>query len=263
MNRQPLRDLRVKRIANRLRRPAPRGLLWRRRPVSRNWGFDRGTPIDRFYIEAFLERHRADVRGRVLEVRDDTYTRRFGGHGVESHVLDLDPANARATVVADLADAPHLPSSAYDCFILTQTLHFIYDVRAAISAAERVLAPGGTLLATMPCVSRMSRELFDSDFWRLTPAGARHLFGDIFGPERVEISYHGNAVVAASFLMGVAAEEVRNRLLTQTDPLYPLIVTIRATKGPARGTGRASDRHEGLSARFGGDLLEGPPPTAR
>ena len=47
--------------------------------LSRDFGFDRGTPIDRYYIESFLSTHASDIRGHVLEVADNTYTRRFGG----------------------------------------------------------------------------------------------------------------------------------------------------------------------------------------
>ena len=53
-------------------------------PLSPQWGWDRGTPIDRHYIERFLETHRRDVRGSVLEVRDSNYTaavRRRRGNG--------------------------------------------------------------------------------------------------------------------------------------------------------------------------------------
>ena len=49
--------------------------LRRTEPISRAYGFDRGTPVDRHYIEAFLQRHApspdysaGDIRGRVLEV---------------------------------------------------------------------------------------------------------------------------------------------------------------------------------------------------
>lgn len=59
-------------------------------PLTSDWGFSRGLPVDRPYIEAFLERHAADIRGRVLEVGDDSYTRRFGGERVtQRDVLDI------------------------------------------------------------------------------------------------------------------------------------------------------------------------------
>ena len=123
-------------------------------PVSAEWGFDRGTPIDRYYIGRFLEAHAADVRGRVLEVKSSDYTRRFDRGVVRADVLDIDPKNEQATIVADLTAADHVPAGLFDCFILTQTLQFIYDAPAAVRHAHRLLAPGGALLATVPVVSR-------------------------------------------------------------------------------------------------------------
>jgi hypothetical protein len=58
------------------------GSLRRTEPISRDFGFVRGGPVDRYYIEGFLSRHAGDIAGRVLEIGDDTYTRRFGGGAV-------------------------------------------------------------------------------------------------------------------------------------------------------------------------------------
>jgi SAM-dependent methyltransferase len=217
-------------LLRRVLRPAPRGLLLRSGPVSRGWGFDRGLPIDRYFIERFLAQHRADIRGRVLEVKDDGYTNRFGSTVSHADVLDIDDTNPAATVIADLTSAPQIPDERYDCVLLTQVLHLVYDVHAAVAECRRILKPGGTLLVTMPTVSRCSRELQDSDFWRITPAGANRLFGDVFGSDHVEVAGHGNAVLGASFLMGVAVEEVPARQLRRQDPLFPVLVTIRATR---------------------------------
>ncbi|HKN87045.1 MAG TPA: methyltransferase domain-containing protein, partial [Nitrospiraceae bacterium] len=130
------------------------GSLRRVLPISRTYGFDRGQPIDRYYIERFLARHADDIRGRVLEIADDAYTRRFGGRRVTtSDVLHVVEGNPHATIVADLTNAGHLPSEQYDCVILTQVLSVIYDVRAALRTVYRLLKPGGTLLATTPGVA--------------------------------------------------------------------------------------------------------------
>ena len=51
-------------------------------PVSREFGFERGRPIDRWYIERFLREHAGDVRGRVLEVAESTYTQWYGDGAV-------------------------------------------------------------------------------------------------------------------------------------------------------------------------------------
>jgi SAM-dependent methyltransferase len=217
-------------LLRRLLRPAPRGLLMRTGPVSRSWGFDRGLPIDRYFIETFLDEHRRHISGRVLEVKDDGYTRRFGATVRHAEVLDIDPGNPAATVVADLADAPQITDASYDCLLLTQVLHQVYDLHAAVAECRRILRPGGTLLATMPSVSRCSSEPRDTDYWRITPSAADRLFGDVFGTENVEVEAHGNAVLGASFLMGVAVQEVPARQLRRHDPRFPVLVTIRATR---------------------------------
>src|SRR5829696_1913433 len=69
------------------------GTLHRQRPLSDNWGFDRGTPVDRYYINKFLDKYRSDITGRVLEVKDSGYTDRYGSNLTGSDVLDIDPSN--------------------------------------------------------------------------------------------------------------------------------------------------------------------------
>ncbi|MFL6195570.1 MAG: class I SAM-dependent methyltransferase [Thermoanaerobaculia bacterium] len=211
-------------------RGARLGVLHRTTPLSESWGFDRGTPVDRHYIEAFLEEHRGDIRGRVLEVQDSGYTDRFGS-GVEAReVLDVDPANPRATIVADLAAADAIPRDSFDAFILTQTLHLIYDVRAALRHARRILRPGGVLLATLPSVSRVSRGAAASDYWRFTPASARALFGEAFAPDRVTVRCYGNVLSGIAFLSGMAHEELAAGELAVRDEHFPVIVAVRAVK---------------------------------
>ena len=79
------------------------GNLRRVTPISREFGFDRGLPVDRYYIENFLTHHADDIRGRVLEIGDNSYTRRFGGdHVTKSDVLHVVEGNPQATIVGDL-----------------------------------------------------------------------------------------------------------------------------------------------------------------
>ena len=67
-------------LTRRLRRKTVRfGDLRRLSPFSRQFGFDRGQPIDRYYVESFLQEHASSIRGRVLEIGDDFYSRQFGG----------------------------------------------------------------------------------------------------------------------------------------------------------------------------------------
>lgn len=214
----------------RLRRPAWLGTLRRTSPLSEGYGLERGTPVDRWYIERFLEQHRVAIRGRVLEVKNSKYTHRFGAGVEQADVLDIDPANRNATIVADLATADAVPADSFDCFILTQTLHFIYEAQAAIAHAHRLLRPGGVLLCTAPCISRIERGSIKTEYWRFTRASCSRLFGDVFGPENVRVDTYGNVLTGIAFLAGMAREELRQRELEDHDEHFPLIVTVRAQK---------------------------------
>jgi SAM-dependent methyltransferase len=204
-------------------------------PISREFGFDRGQPIDRYYIDGFLQRHAADIQGRVVEVYDNTYTRRFGGNRVvRSDVLDIDEGNSRATIVADLTGAGDVPSNSFDCFILTQTLQLIYDLHAAVRNVHRLLKPGGVLLATIPGVSQIDRyNCADTWCWGFTKVSARRLFEQSFRADDIEVTAHGNVLSAVSFLEGVATQELRPDELDYIDPCYELLITVRAVKSPA------------------------------
>jgi SAM-dependent methyltransferase len=214
------------------------GSLRRLHPISRVFGSDRGRCIDRHFIEGFLARHSGDIHGRVLEVGENTYTRRFGGDRVtRSDILHVLPGSRRATVYADLADAANVPSDAFDSIILTQTLLCIYDVRSAVRTLARILKPGGVLLATVPGISQISRYDMErwGDYWRFTTRSARRLLEESFPSENVEIDAHGNVLVAIAFLHGLAAEELSPEELGYRDPDYELLITARAVK-PGGGT---------------------------
>jgi len=210
------------------------GDLDRRTPVSREWGYERGTPIDRYYIERFLEKHSSDIKGRVLEVQEADYTRKFGTSRVErSDVLDLDPANARATIIADLRSAGNIPPDTFDCIILTQTVHVIDDMRAVFGECARILKPGGVLLTTLPSASRVCLEYgHDGDFWRVTEAGARQLLEGIFPSDLLAVESHGNVLVNAAFLYGLGCHELRIDDFEAADPYFPLVVSARAMNQP-------------------------------
>jgi peptidoglycan/xylan/chitin deacetylase (PgdA/CDA1 family)/SAM-dependent methyltransferase len=208
------------------------GDLRRTAPISPVWGLDRGIPLDRYYIHRFLDRHQSDIRGRVLEVKDSGYARAFGADRVTAcDVLDVDPANTHATVVADLSRADTIADETYDCFILTQTLGVIYDVAASLRHAVRVLKPGGVLLCTLPAAGRISYdEGLDGDYWRFTEASVRRLFEEVLPPGSFEVRGHGNVLACTAFLYGLAPHELTADELDTVDPYFPVVYTVRAVK---------------------------------
>jgi SAM-dependent methyltransferase len=201
-------------------------------PLSRHFGYDRGTPIDRYYIERFLGECAADVKGRVLEIGDDSYSRRFGGNRIERQdILHVHAGNPRATIVGDISEPGLLPPASFDCIVLTQTLHLIFDMAAAVRALHAALKPGGVALVTVPGISPIDRgEWGRSWYWSLTAASAQRLFAPPFGEANIRVDWHGNLFAATAFLRGAACEEVRQAKLDLRDEAYPVTITVRARR---------------------------------
>jgi GT2 family glycosyltransferase/SAM-dependent methyltransferase len=216
----------------RVRKAVKFGDLRRLRPISPHFGYDRGKPVDRRYIEDFLSRHTEDIKGRVLEVADNAYTVQYGGVRVtHSDILHFSPGNPRATLVGDLAKGGNLPSGAFDCIVLTQTLHLIFDVHKATATLHRMLKPGGVLLITVPGVSSVDRgEWGSSWYWSLSPAALCRLLEERFDNARISVTAYGNVLAAISFLHGLGEHELNAAELDAYDPQYPMIVAARAVK---------------------------------
>ena len=227
-----LRPLRGAYVDWRRGRPPKLGDLRRVTPIDPNWGYERGTPIDRVYVEEFVRSHAADIRGRVLEIAAPDYTTRFG-RGVERvDILMATEGNPQATILGDLTDAPQIPSDAFDCVIVTQTLQFVYDVRAALATLYRILAPGGVLLATVPGITKISPPEDEQygEWWHFTARSARRLAEEAFGAGNVETRSYGNVLTATGFLYGLAASDLTPDELASHDRLYEVIVGVRGVK---------------------------------
>lgn len=209
------------------------GSLRRLTPISRQFGFDRGHPVDRRYIELFLREFAADVQGQVLEIGDDYYSRSLGGSRITGQdVLHVSKEHSGTSITASLENAPQIASERFDCIILTQTLHLIYDLRAALATLQRILRPGGVLLATLPGISQICRDRAypETDSWRFTAYSAKRLFNEYFPDQGVHVQTYGNVLAATAFLYGLASGELKPSELDHHDPDYPVIVCVRAKK---------------------------------
>ena len=218
------------------------GQLRRLTPISPIFGIDRGLPVDRYYIEKFLQENAAMIRGRTLELGDPTYIKKFGGAGVTRiDVLHVAAGNPAATIVADLTDAGHIEAELFDCIILTQSLQMIYDFKAALRTLFRILRPGGTLLLTTHGITKIARRLGRDDwgeYWHFTTQSAEAVFAETFPGAAVKVTPWGNVLAATAYLHELAAEELTRKELDHLDPDFEVIVSVRARKPAAAPTGQ-------------------------
>ena len=198
------------------------------KPLSRNYGSDRGEPLDRYYIEKFLSENANFIKGDCLEIENNTYCLSFGKN-CKCDVLDINKSNPKATITADLRSMPEIKNETYDCIILTQVLQFVDDYESAIRECQRVLKPGGVLLVTLPFVGRTdARAGVSGDFWRFTKASAQYVFGKYF--PQPEVKSWGNTLSGLGFWVGMAQEELSKKELDYNDPDFPVLISVKTIK---------------------------------
>ena len=208
------------------------GDLHRLKPFSDKYGADRGQVIDRYYIDQFLSVYQERITGNVLELRDRYYSEKFGQQIAKSEILDKDAENKSATIVADLTGKTAIELDSFDCIILTQTLQFIYDYRAALREIYRILKPGGIVLATLPTITPAITEDKEKygEYWRFTSMSAKNIFLEFFDESQVKIHSYGNVLSAAAFLYGLPAESLKKMEIDYFDPKYECLIGVAAIK---------------------------------
>ena len=123
-------------------RGVPRwGNLRRLKPFSNNFGWERGTPVDRYYVDRFFERHRGEDFRRCSRDRSQHSTSRFGHDLRTVHSFDIEPKPG-TTFACDLAHSENvLESEAYNCVLLPCSLLFFRELDLCLRNTLRVLRP--------------------------------------------------------------------------------------------------------------------------
>ena len=202
----------------------PETFLSTTEPVSRWFGLDRGTAIDRYYIEKFLYEESKKLTGAklVLEVEDDKYSKAYFPRA-EHDILDFLEG-------MDLTKPETLPQDKYDVFICTQTFHHIFDVKQAVYGAWSLLKPGGVMLSSVcGCATKIYRDPEYDHYWGFTDTGYERLLREQFG-EGVRVKGYGNVMAATAFIQGVSLEEIDASLLDKNDSDFAVCICAAAQK---------------------------------
>jgi len=156
-------------------------------PVSRYFGAERGTPIDRYYVNATSDN---------ITFNGNLET----GEGIKSEIAD--------------------------CFILTQTLMYIFDVKAAAHNIEKLLKKGGTALITCSGISQNSVRCMDNYgcYFNFNAKAIERMFEDEKNMKVVNTGSFGNVKTVSAHINGLCFEDLSESDFIPNDQYYPLIV---------------------------------------
>ena len=204
------------------------------KPISKDFGWSRGKPIDRFYIEEFLTKNKKLIKGDCGEISETRYLDMFYNDLIKTtKIFDIDLTNKSADIHGDLEDINNIPEKIFDCFISTQVLNFIYNYSIAIDNLHKMLKPEGALLLTVSGPSTHISEYDMSrwgDYWRFTEQSVLKAFEKTFGQNNVEVKCYGNVLAATYMLQGISSEELTKDEINYYDPIYPMLITVVAKK---------------------------------
>ena len=87
--------------------------------------------------------------------------------------LDFFPRSDQVTYVGDIQHMDMIPSDTYDTAVCLEVLEHVPDPFMAVREIQRILKAGGTLIVSVPHLSRLHDE--PHDYYRYTRHGLRYL----------------------------------------------------------------------------------------
>jgi SAM-dependent methyltransferase len=202
------------------------GDLKRRWPFSHRFGFDRGAPVDRYYLQQFVAAIGPKVRGRCLEIGGTLVNRGVYKLEVdEFRTLDLPHSGVADDLMGDAADPDVFAADSWDSILAFHVLEHCPDPFAVVHNIHRWLTPGGHAFIVVPCAQRMHN--FPGDYWRFMPDGLRVLFKEF---AEAHVSAYGNPLTVVSSFLGLSHTELPPEDMDFVHPDYPVISCVVARK---------------------------------
>lgn len=194
-------------------------------PCTRNFGFEQGTPLGRYYIDAFLKKHATRVHGRCLEFGEARYKDVFPNASDYTILSAFDGPDV--DLVGDIHNPPTEWIDTFDSIICTQVFEHLQDPDIAATAIYRLLRAEGVLLLTVPFFNHVHGS--PSDYFRYTDEGIRRVLERAgFTIEFIESG--GNFLVSMGALMGFPSEVFSQTELDAKDKDYPYTILVLARK---------------------------------
>ncbi len=130
------------------------------------------------------------IRGRLLDIGsgDQPYGQLLAAVVTRYDSVDVGKKHPGQTYVASASDMSVIPADTYDSALCLSVLEHVANPWQALQEIHRVLKPGGTLILTVPHLSRLHEE--PHDYFRFTHHGLKAMCDDA-GFEIIELEKNG------------------------------------------------------------------------
>lgn len=195
-------------------------------PLCHDYGYSRGTPIDRYYLEQFIREIRSYVVGYTLEIggsRENQYLYGFT-NAMSYKTMDMHQ-KPEVDITGDIHDPNSLGSNSFDSIILFNVLEHCEKPWIVVENIYNWLTKRGSVFCMVPNSQRIHRD--PKDYWRILPDGMRSLFAKF--PIK-QLYLYGNPITTIATMMGVAAEELSSEELNSFNSEYLVATCIYACK---------------------------------
>ena len=196
-------------------------------PINQDYGWSKGTPIGRYYLNSYMRDFSKNISGLVLEFGQPTYAQNCD---CTYEIIDIDPTNFKANIHGDIC-SPTIGEeydSRYDVIICTAVLQYVTDPQMAVVNMRNMLKEGGALILAQQALSRVDPGVpAGTDRWRFTQHGIAQMME---GFELLDIHHYGNVYAVCAYMLGLPAEKVDIDKLAFADPFHPVITVAHGKK---------------------------------
>jgi SAM-dependent methyltransferase len=201
------------------------GDLRRPQPLCQFFGFMRGTPIDRYYLDQFIKSIQKEVSGITLEIGGEKTNQELYGFKLTTEYRVLDLPGWSDDIVGDATNPEAVSDNSFDSIIIFNVLEHCENPQAVVDNIYKWLKPGGRAFAMVPCTQRIHPT--PRDYWRPMPDGLQVLFKAF---HEKKVTTYGNITTVIASFHGIAVEELTTAEMDFTHPDYPVVACIVAQK---------------------------------
>jgi len=197
----------------------------RKLPFCPQFGHFRGNPVDRYYLDRFIEQIRNEVKGVTLEIGGSKGNRELYGLTNTTSYLTMDLNGEGLDIIGDAHDTQAVEEASLDTVLLFNVLEHCERPWVVVDNIYQWLKPRGQVFCMVPNAQRVHRV--PQDYWRILPDAMTSLFAR-FGRRKLYV--YGNPLTTLAAYYGIAAEELSREELDHYHENYPVANCIHAQK---------------------------------